>query len=302
MNVQGTRLAFSTERDDSWWWLMANGDVNSVRMTLAVLARPGWADDVPRIVTGTLQRQQAGHWSTTVANAWGTVAMEAFSKRFETVPVRGTTRAGFDAAPASFDWNRNPAGGSVPMGWPAGFGGKGGKADAVLALDHEGSGKPWVTLSSRAAVPVTAPFGSGYRIAKTVTPVDRKVTGKWSRGDVVRVHLDIDVQADATWVVVNDPIPGGATLLGTGLGQGGGEQIATGSEKTDERGWLAYQERSFEAFRAYYRYLPKGSFSIEYTLRLNNPGRFNVPQTHVEAMYAPEMFGEAPNAAWTVEP
>ena len=52
----------------------------------------------------------------------------------------------------------------------------------------------------------------------------------------------------------------------------------------------------WEAFRAYYRYLPKGSFSVEYTVRLNNPGTFGLPATHVEAMYAPEMFGEAPNA------
>ena len=98
LNVQGTRLGFSTERDDSWWWLMSNADVNSVRMTLAVLERSGWAEDVPRIVTGTLQRQQFGRWSTTVANAWGSVAMEAFSKKFETVPVRGVTTRGLRRA------------------------------------------------------------------------------------------------------------------------------------------------------------------------------------------------------------
>ena len=121
--MQGTRLGFSTERDDSWWWLMSNGDVNSVRMTIAVLDRTDWAEDVPRIVTGTLQRQQSGRWSTTVANAWGSVAMEAFSKKFETVPVRGTTRAGFGApgATTSFDWAKIPAGGTMPLGWPAGF-------------------------------------------------------------------------------------------------------------------------------------------------------------------------------------
>ena len=34
------------------------------------------------------------------------------------------------------------------------------------------------------------------------------------RGDVVRVRLDIDAQSDMTWVVVNDPIPSGATILG----------------------------------------------------------------------------------------
>ncbi|HEX7686217.1 MAG TPA: MG2 domain-containing protein, partial [Burkholderiaceae bacterium] len=302
LNVQGTRLGFSTERDDSWWWLMVNGDVNATRMILAVLDRPGWQDDEPRIVTGTLQRQQYGHWSTTTANAWGSVAMEAFSKKFESTPVRGATRATFGAPSPTqtLDWSRNATGGTLALGWPQGFAVNGNKADANLQVDHEGTGKPWVTVTSRAAVPVTVPFGSGYRITKTVTAVEQKVAGKWSRGDVARVHLDIDVQADATWVVIDDPVPGGGTLLGSGLG--GDDQISTGTEKDDQRGWLAYQERSFEAFRAYYRYLPKGSFSVEYTLRLNNPGRFGLPQTRVEAMYAPEMFGESPNAAWEVQP
>ena len=43
--------------------------------------------------------------------------------------------------------------------------------------------------------------------------------------------------------------------------------------------------------------MPKGRFSTEYTVRLNNPGTFQLPPTRVEAMYAPEMFGERPNAA-----
>jgi hypothetical protein len=37
-------------------------------------------------------------------------------------------------------------------------------------------------------------------------------------------------------------------------------------------------------------------------VRLNNPGSFGLPATHVEAMYAPEMFGEAPNAQMLVKP
>jgi uncharacterized protein YfaS (alpha-2-macroglobulin family) len=32
-------------------------------------------------------------------------------------------------------------------------------------------------------------------------------------------------------------------------------------------------------------------------VRLNNPGTFKLPATRVEALYAPEMFGERPNAA-----
>jgi len=301
LNVQGTRLGFSTERDDSWWWLMVNGDVNSTRMILAVLTRPAWKDDMPRLVTGTLQRQLFGHWSTTTANVWGSVAMEAFSKQFEREPVAGATKAGFEPGPApqSLAWAKAASGATLSLGWPAGAG-AGGKADTTLKVAHEGAGRPWLTVTSKAAVPLVTPLSSGYRIVKTVTPVEQKTPGRWTRGDVLRVRLELDAQADMTWVVINDPIPAGATLLGNGLGRD--EQINRSSERQDGRAWLAYEERSFEAFRAYYRYLPKGGFSVEYTLRLNNPGRFGLPATHVEAMYAPAMFGEAPNAQVVVLP
>lgn len=302
LNVQGTRLGFSTERDDSWWWLMVNGDVNSTRILLAVMDRPGWKDDMPRLVTGTLQRQQHGHWSTTTSNAWGSVAMEAFSKRFEREPVQGTSKAGFEpgGAAQSLDWAKSPTGQTLAMGWPAGFGVGGNKADTTLRVTHEGSGKPWLTFTSKAAVPITTPFSSGYRITKTVTPVEQKVPGQWSRGDVMRVRVDVDAQADMTWVVVNDPVPTGASMLGTGLGRD--EQINRSGERQDGRVWLAYEERSFEAFRAYYRYVPKGQFTVEYTVRLNNPGTFGLPATRVEAMYSPEMFGESPNPTVSVKP
>lgn len=302
LNVQGTRLGFSTERDDSWWWLMVNGDVNSTRMLLAAMDRPGWKDDMPRLVTATLQRQQRGHWSTTTANAWGSIAMEAFSRRFEREPVTGTARAAFEPGGTAqvLDWGKAPAGGTLSLGWPAGFGVGGNPADTTLKLTHEGTGRPWLTFTSKAAVPLAAPLSSGYRIVKTVTPVEQKTPGAWSRGDVLRVALQVDAQADMTWVVVDDPVPAGATLLGTGLGRD--EQINRSGERQDGRAWLAYEERGFEGFRAYYRYLPKGSLRVEYTVRLNNPGQFGLPATRVEAMYAPEMFGELPNAAMGVGP
>ena len=48
--------------------------------------------------------------------------------------------------------------------------------------------------------------------------------------------------------------------------------------------------------------MPKGQFSVEYTVRLNNDGRFQLPPTRVEAMYAPELFGELPVAEMVVKP
>ena len=171
---------------------------------------------------------------------------------------------------------------------------------ATLQVAQEGSGKPWLTVQSIAAIPLRAPLSAGYRIARSVTAVEQKDPAKWSRGDVVKVRLEIDAQSDMTWVVVSDPIPGGATILGGGLGRD--SAIATRGEHSSGSAWSAFEERSFEAYRGYFEYLPRGKHVVEYAVRLNNPGRFALPPTRVEAMYAPESFGEAPNAGIEVAP
>ena len=114
------------------------------------------------------------------------------------------------------------------------------------------------------------------------------------------MRLEIDAQSDMTWVVVSDPVPGGATILGSGLGRD--SQVATRGERSSGSASPAFEERSFGAYRGYFEMLPRGRHLVEYTVRLNNPGRFALPPTRVEAMYAPEAFGEAPNAAVEVAP
>jgi uncharacterized protein YfaS (alpha-2-macroglobulin family) len=93
--------------------------------------------------------------------------------------------------------------------------------------------------------------------------------------------------------VITDPVPSGASILGSGLGRD--SDIASQGEKTSGEGWPAFEERSFEAWRGYYAYLPKGITRVQYTLRLNTVGDFSLPPSRAEAMYAPEMFGESPN-------
>jgi len=64
--------------------------------------------------------------------------------------------------------------------------------------------------------------------------------------------------------------------------------------------WPAWQERLFDSYRAYYEWLPRGRHTVEYTLRLNGDGAFKLPPTRVEAMYAPELYGEAPNGVFEI--
>jgi hypothetical protein len=292
LNFQGTTMGFSTETSDGLWWLMVSNDLNAVRLLLAELRSPGWKDDMARIARGALQRQQRGHWDLTLANAWGRLALDEFAALYEKEPVGGVTRASLGGAPASFSWSSRPEGGSELLPWPEG--------SKPLAVRHAGTGAPWLTVTSLAAIPLKEPLSTGYKITKTLSPVQRKTTGVWSRGDIVRVRLEIEAQTDMTWVVADDPIPAGASVLGTGLGRD--SAISTSGEKREGWAWPAYEERSFEAFRSYYEWLPKGKIAVEYTMRLNNEGLFHLPATRIEAMYSPEMFGELPNGDFEVRP
>jgi alpha-2-macroglobulin len=286
LDFQGTTMGFSTERADFLWWLMISGDVNANRVLLAALDAADWQQDVPRLVRGTIGRQQRGRWNTTVANAWGVLAVEKFSAKHEADAVGGGTSATLAAERREFRWETARGAATLGFPWPSGA--------ETLRLAHAGSGRPWVTVQSLAAVPLKAPLTSGYRIARSVTPVEQKTPGAWSRGDVARVRLELEAQSDMTWVAVRDPVPAGAAILGTGLG--GDSRILARGEQRQGWVWPAFEERAFDSFRAYYRFVPKGKWTVEYTMRFNNAGRFALPSTRVEALYAPEMFGEIPNA------
>ncbi len=287
LSYQGTTMNFSTERGDCLWWLMISPDENSVRLALSVLEVPNWKADISRVVRGALARQRRGRWDTTVANAWGVLAMEKFSQLYEKTPITGSSTAALANASQTMEWSAAPKGKTLSFPWPA--------QKSALTVRMAGTGQPWATISSLAAIPLKEPLTSGYKIKKTMTPVEQKERGAWSRGDIVRVKLEIEAQSDMTWMVVSDPIPAGSTILGSGLGRD--SSLATRGE--DKTGWVepVFEERSFEAYRAYYDYFPKGTWAIEYTVRLNNEGTMNLPPTRVEAMYSPEMFGELPNEA-----
>jgi uncharacterized protein YfaS (alpha-2-macroglobulin family) len=292
--LQGSTAAFSTERSDALWWLMVSGDTNVNRLILGVLDEPEWRGDMARLVRGALGRQRGGHWDTTVANAWGVLALAKFSEKYESATVAGATTVQLSGAAtaAPFDWSKNPHGGSVLVQWP--------EQPARLTVEHRGSGAPWALLRSRAAVPLEQPLASGYRIEKTVTAIEHKNAQTWSVGDIYRVRLTVDAQSDMTWVAIDDPVPAGATLLGSGLGTDSALLDAARPNAAGPR--PVFEERGFAAFRAYYQYLPKGRAVLDYTVRIDNQGEFKLPATRVEAMYAPEVFGELPNPAWSVLP
>jgi uncharacterized protein YfaS (alpha-2-macroglobulin family) len=286
----GKRLNLSNEERDALWWMMSSADTNAVRGLLAVMDLPAWKERMPRLVTGALGRQQGNRWNTTTANAWGSLALERYSRLFEQVKPSGKSFAVLGQDGRVVDWQAFPKGATAFLPLTA--------EPATLRLKHEGTGEPYASVTTLAAVALAEPVQRGYGVVREIIPIDQKTPGKWRRGDVLRVRLTIDARDDMGWVVVEDPVPAGASILGTGRQRD--SAILTRGERNDGMAWPSWQERLFDNYRAYYEYVPRGRFSLEYTLRLNSDGAFNLPPTRVEAMYAPEMFGEAPNGVFEV--
>ena len=171
-----------------------------------------------------------------------------------------------------------------------------------LHLQQLGTGKPWATVATVAAVPLTAPVAHGLAVKRDVFPVSQRKPGQWAVGDSYRVRLSITSNAPQTWVVVRDALPSGATPLSRGLGRDSAMESDPSTTARDWRNRPSFEEHAADSYRAYYRWVSEGSWQVEYTVRLNNAGRFELPPTRVEAMYAPEVFGETPAMSFEVAP
>ncbi|MBL4617312.1 MAG: hypothetical protein JKY46_06415, partial [Robiginitomaculum sp.] len=290
LDLSGTNLRFSTERDDRLWWLMETIDANAARTLMTTQELDDWQDDAPRLTLGLLSRQKYGRWQTTTANAWGMLAMRKFSAEFEKNPVTGNTEASYGQQSKIINWPEQDNPPITKLDWVDGTN--------DLNITHQGAGTPWVFVTAKAAVPFKQPISAGYHIKRTITAIEQKSHDSWQVGDVMKIHLEITANADMTWVVIDDPVPAGATILGKGLDT---ESRRLSQTTRTGNAWPVYTERKFEVYRSYYRYVPKGTFTLEYTIRLNTVGNYQLPPARVEAMYAPEIFGAVPIAELVIE-
>jgi len=282
---EGTRLDLTDNRNAPWW-MMVSDDEMALKALLAVTGRPGWESDAPRMMIGIALRQMQGHWNTTPSNAWGTIAAKKFAQAYPG-SATGLTTASFGGRSMHSNALQPPV---LHLPLPS--------APGALLLRHDGAAGPWATVSVRAAVPLTAPVFSGYRITREVSFLQRHRPDRISRGDVMRVRITVEAPVDRSWVVIDDPIPAGASILGAG----GGQSAMLAAQANGGTGWPSYVEQGFEAWRAYFGWLPKGKTTVEYAVRLNGTGRLQLPPTKVEAMYSPEIHAVLPNAPVTIQP
>ncbi|MBR0553314.1 alpha-2-macroglobulin family protein [Stakelama marina] len=285
---EGTRLDI-TDSEDTAWWLMASNDESAIKAMMATMGRPGWNEDTPKMMVGVAQRLRHGHWDTTTANAWGSVAVRNFMRAYPAEAIAGVTTASLGGQSVSRKWPVSGNARTLRLPLP--------ENQSRLTLSQAGGAAPWALVSVRAAVPLKQPVAAGYRMTRRVEVVQARTPGKLTRGDVVKVTISVNASAARSWVVIDDPVPAGATIVSN---LGGQSQMLGGEGGTSTGISPSYVERGQDSWRAYYGWMPEGDLTVSYVMRLNGAGHFNLPPTRVEAMYSPAIHAAVPNQPMTV--
>lgn len=124
----------------------------------------------------------------------------------------------------------------------------------------------------------------GRQLAYTTTPL----LGPVKVGERIRVRLTIEVPEDVDYIMIQDPIPAGFSVLEPSLN--GGWRISRAEVRDDRVAFFA-------------TVLPAGEVHVvEYDLRAERPGVYWARPTDVASMYDPDTWGRSTEARLEIVP
>jgi len=128
---------------------------------------------------------------------------------------------------------------------------------------------------------------------------------KIKKGELVQVNLYVTVPSSRSFVVVNDPVPGGLEVLNQDLANTStvDAEIANSQYDQSEMGYAVFyhQEIRHDSVKFYSEFVEKGRYQLSYRAQAIAPGSFVVMPLHVEEMYDPDVFGKSPATTLEVQ-
>ena len=312
------RAVVTEELGDEYASVM-DSDARTSAITLAALLSYRPAHTLgPRLARGLLEARRGGTWRSTQETAFALLALDAYRKAQERVEpnfvarlwlggkrlLESTFRGRSAHAHEHFVAARALSGGD-------------------LVFDKEGAGQLFYAARLRYArtrLPSSA-LDRGFYVQKTLRAVSpeslRAALGgvpaqgesRFAPGALVLADLIVVTPSPRDYVVVDDPLPAGFEGVDTRLSTTAawlrvpGSEVAQSDDELAEgnaRLWSSYrQELRDDRALFFVDHMAAGVHHYRYLARATALGRFVVPPTKAEEMYAPEVFGRT--AAATVE-
>lgn len=284
---QGSVFMFTDAPLNNMPSLMVSPVTNQARLLLTVADLKAWQKDIPALMHGLLAQQHKGHWGTTTENSWALMALQRLDR---TTMADGQTDFKIGDQPKTVVQWSDQQQGTITQDWTW-------AQNGPLSIAHLGQSPIWMQLQTKAAVPLTQPQQDGYQIERLITPIQQAVAGQWQVGDIYQVDLTIIAEHSSVWAVINDAVPAGSSILGSGLGRDTTIGVNAEMEDTNHANQPldpSYIERLHSGYRAYIEKLPAGTSHLRYSVRLNTPGQFKLSPTQVEALYDATVAAQLP--------
>jgi hypothetical protein len=178
-----------------------------------------------------------------------------------------------------------------------------------LRISQEGAGRLYYVINSRMLLPEGEIEPAGpvevtrqYLDPKTQAPADRLVPGQ-----LVQVRLTVILAQDASFLIVEDKLPGGLEALNERLNNTSHDAAAMDNDYAGPR--LFWQEYGYNAKEVHSDRVSffiteknKGTFTLTYLARVTRLGTFTALPAETYGMYDEQLWGRSGSAVFIVDP
>ena len=176
-----------------------------------------------------------------------------------------------------------------------------------IVIKKQGPGRIYYTLRMNYALKEKPyPLDAGFYVWKEITSLDGRAIRRYKRGEVYKVVLHVVTPETRLFAVVDDPLPAGFVPVQTFFATESrdiAEHYRDAQQEQLGHWWGSFDHEEYYDDRILFfaQQLFPGEHTRTYFVRAASAGRFLVPQTKAEEMYAPEVFGTSVQGYLIVE-
>lgn len=291
--ISPTSAHFEERSDYNLWWCFDSNIRTSALIMQALVETQPANSLIPKVVRWLIDQQKLGHWRTTQENLYVVDALATYMRAYEkdepdfraTIRFEGKvlmneffTGRSFKVAKSTIPFSRLTLGKKYPV-----------------TIAKNGTGRLYYGMRLN-YYPKGETFqkDEGFSVVKTMTPLDDDSTKYFTAGSMMKITITVSSNQDRYFVVVEDPVPAGCEMVNTAF-------QTTAANLSDEEGerdsqWYEYAFHHVEKYDdrvlLFADEFQAGTHSYTYVVKVTRNGSYQMPATHVEGMYEPEVFGQ----------
>ncbi|MDP9142626.1 MAG: MG2 domain-containing protein, partial [Pseudomonadota bacterium] len=298
-NESAGRLSLEDDDDRDWVWLLGSPvRSNCAALSALVVAREqSGIGELPQKLIRHVTSARSGrtHWNNTQENLYCAQALITYSEAYERDPVDLAVKATVGEQPL----------GSVqlkPTTSPVLSTAVSASGQQAVRVEATGSGRGYVSTRLQYVEPEDTPaISAGLSVQRSYAvqrggqwqPLTPNANGEleMQQGEVLKVDLTVDAPAWMTYVVVDDPVPGGIEPLNPDLATTAGIDEQALADNSAYPWPFYHRELRFESVRHYADFIAQGRYQLSWFGQAISAGEFAIARSHVEQMYDPDVYG-----------